>query len=554
MMKPRILFVLFSIFCVACTRYSKLEKPTNFFYKKAYEFRDQKQIDSAFLYFEKARVELLEQNDTIRAANCMVNMAIISTDVGDLFGGQELSLQAIPYFDENNPELYPYILSNYNNLGITSYNLKQYNQAVEFYNKSLMFVSDSSVSLIIKNNIANAYRKKGDLKTAIDLYKSILIKEKDSVNYARILSNYAYSRWLDNSDYNPTRELKKALQIRRKKNDLWGQNTSYAQLADYYAKNVPDSALAYSERMYHLANRLNSSDDRLESLQKLIPLSNNIESGKYFNTYRFLEDSVFTARANAKNQFALIRYQTEKHKADNLVLQNKNIIRSLWIISLVCILVIGSIFLLIWYRKRSRLLAQKAKDALQEAQLKTSKKVHDVVANGLYRIMSEMENNEEVDQNKILDQMEKLYERSRDISYDHGTSTYSSQQFQQSITEMLNSFITKDIDVLIFGNEAALWELLTDHVREELKTVLQELLVNMRKHSLATSVAVRFENHEGSVWMHYTDNGIGISETDTFSNGLNNTGTRIRDIGGTVNFGIGQSGGLKIQIQIPPAG
>src|SRR5690606_36258449 len=127
------------------------EKINNLFYKKAYEYRDKAQKDSAFLYFNKARDQFVQDQDSLGAASCIVNMAIIATDQGDLFGGQELSLNAVSFFDEKNPEHYPYILSNYNNLGIASYNLKQYTKAIEFYNKSLEFIPDSAYALIVSN-------------------------------------------------------------------------------------------------------------------------------------------------------------------------------------------------------------------------------------------------------------------------------------------------------------------------------------------------------------------------------------------------------------------
>jgi hypothetical protein len=72
---------------------------------------------------------------------------------------------------------------------------------------------------------------------------------------------------------------------------------------------------------------VNSPDDRLLALQKLIPLTDEQNSKKYFAEYRQLSDSIQTVGNNAKNQFALIRYETERHKADNFLLQRKATIR-----------------------------------------------------------------------------------------------------------------------------------------------------------------------------------------------------------------------------------
>lgn len=550
-MKLNIIYLFFIVICFGCSNMPGPEMPNNLYFKSAYKYLDDGRKDSAFIYFNKSRELFLLEKDSLGAANCMVNMAIIATDQGDLFGGQELSLNAVSYFDENNPEHHPYISSNYNNLGIASYNLKRYRKAIEFYNKSLEFIPDSTYTLIVRNNIANSHRKREDYGTALAIYKTILLQEKNPVNYARVLSNYAYTKWLQNPDHNSSKELYEALKIRIERKDLWGQNASYAQLADYYLKKRPDSSLLLAKKMYQIANELNSPDDRLEAIQKLIPLSDALDARRYFDQYRLLEDSIHNARNNAKNQFALIRYETEKHKADNLLLQHQRTVRNLWIISLAILLGAGTVASALWQKRRTIRLELAAENAIQEGQLKTSKKVHDVVANGIYRIMAEIENNKEMDQEKILDEMEILYERSRDISYDSETKEDDKKNFQEIIRQLLVSFASAETKVLIVGNTDEIWKCLPKQEKYELKHVLQELMVNMRKHSQASSVAIRFERKAGDVRIYYTDNGIGISGGILFKNGLTNTGNRINSIGGNINFGTGTTGGLNIQLQIP---
>jgi signal transduction histidine kinase len=288
----------------------------------------------------------------------------------------------------------------------------------------------------------------------------------------------------------------------------------------------------------------------MEALQKLIPLSQPENSKKYFKRYRILEDSIQNARNSAKNQFAMVRYETEKHKADNLLLQNTNTIRYIWIISLAFVIVTGSIISILWYKRRERYLALKAANAVRESQLKTSKKVHDVVANGLYRLMSETENNVQLDRDKMLDDLETLYEKSRDISYDDA-AVETGDDFPKIVGQLLTSFATATTKVLIVGNTEAIWMSLGILAKTELKYVVQELMVNMTKHSGASSVAIRFEKKADTIMIYYTDNGVGIPDETKFKNGLTNTGNRINSIGGNITFGKGTTGGLNVQIQIP---
>lgn len=550
MKHPIVLLCILSLFA-SCLQKNKhrRDKVVTDFYKKAYAFRDSGKTDSAFLYFNKAREQYLELNDSLGTGICLVNMAIISTNQGDLFGGQELSLEAISFLDENDPEQGVYLLSAYNNIGIASYNLKQFSKAGEFYQKSLDFISDSGYTRIVKNNIANAYQKEGNYKEAIPVYRSAIDGEKDPVNYARLLSNLEYTLWLDNPEYNPVNGIQRALNIRIKEKDLWGQNSGYAQLANYYLKRNPDSALFFSRKMYEVASSLNSADDKVEALQKLIPLTGADEAKLYFEEYHKLGDSLQTVRNSAKNQFALIRYETEKHKAANLQLQQENTVRAFWITSLSALFILSIGISIWWYKKRKQHLELEAKNAIKENRLKTSKKVHDVVANGLYRLMSEMENTTMFDQEKILDGMEVLYEQSRDISYE--SDEQIDFDFQEHIKNLLMSFATADTKVVIIGNHAETWETVTNEQKYELKQILQELMVNMKKHSRASAVAIRFSSEEGILRIGYNDNGLGMPDKTVFGNGLRNTGNRIKSIGGSISFDTGAGGGLTIQIQIP---
>jgi signal transduction histidine kinase len=442
-------------------------------------------------------------------------------------------------------------LSNYNALGISSSSLQQYDKAVEFYNKSLEFTSDSALILTIKSNIANNYRKNGDYEAAISIFKSIISQEKNPLDYARILTNYTSTKWLQNPNYNASRELKEALKIRIQEKDLGGENNSYDHLTDYYLKARPDSALYFAKKWHQMVYKLNSPDDLLESLKKLILLSDEQNSKKYFSQYRHLADSIQTVKNNAKNQFALIRYETERYRTNNLILQRKATNRNILIISLSILLIGGASLSVIWYKRRSKRLELVAKNAIQEGKLKTSKKVHDVVANGIYQIMTEIENNKEIVHEQILDKMEALYERSRDISYEVLPNNDHENSFEGNIRQLLVSFASEETKVVIVGNSNEIWKHLLDEQLYEIKQVLQELMVNMRKHSRASQVAIRFELKGNQIFIYYTDNGIGMSEGLKFKNGLTNTGNRINGIGGNINFGTGTTGGLNVQLIIP---
>ncbi|MBC7653950.1 MAG: tetratricopeptide repeat protein [Oligoflexus sp.] len=546
---------LIFVLLVFCSCKKETNKPNlsneNLIYTTAFQFRESGKTDSAFYYFNQAKDAFLINRDSFMAGKCLVNMAIIATAHGDSFGGQELSLDALPYFKTDSFSHHVYLQSNYNNLGISSNQLKEYKKAIEFYQKCLEFATDSLTILVVQNNIANAYQRNKDYKEALHIFTQILKKEILPLDYARVLSNYAYTKWLQNPKQNIASSLFKALNIRKQQKDLWGQCASYGYLSDYYQKSKPDSALFFTKKMYVLAGKMNLPDDRLEALKKLVKLSKADSSKIYFELYQNVNDSLKTARSRDKNQFALIRYETEKHKADNLKLQKENNYRNGYIGCLLFLLITGSLGTFFWYKKRKERLRLEAEKAIRESQLKTSKKVHDVVANGLYRLMSAMENNVKLNQEKLLDDMEILYEKSRDISYEDSRYNNANTNFKELVKDLLSSFATENKKIIISGNDASLWENLTPIIKHELHQVLLEIMVNMKKHSNANQIVLRFTKDNDVFKIYYKDNGKGLPVHHKIGNGFRNTGNRINEIGGNINFVNGKNGGLEITIQFP---
>ncbi|MGY0035742.1 sensor histidine kinase [Pedobacter sp. NJ-S-72] len=175
--------------------------------------------------------------------------------------------------------------------------------------------------------------------------------------------------------------------------------------------------------------------------------------------------------------------------------------------------------------------------------------MHDVVANGLYRVMTEIENQDSLDRDSILDKLENMYEKSRDISYEE--LQFTDQNFHVKISDLLRSFATETTRIVLVGNTAGLWEKVSTQAKLEIEHVLQELMVNMTKHSSASNVAVKFVQTNNCINIYYTDNGIGISKEGQFNNGLTNTGNRIKSIHGEIIFETKAEKGLKVQISFP---
>jgi signal transduction histidine kinase len=514
------------------------------------------QPDSAFYYFNEVATK---STDSLEIASALNYMAIIQHDAGDYFGSIETLLAALGYLKEETEDKKPYYQAVYNLLGSNNLTLDNYIDAILYYQQTLELTTDPNFKNVARNNLAVAYQKQGDYAKAIDLLTAV---QRDTTsnpsNRARIQSNLARTRWLQNNSYNPLPDFWAALHLRSKEKDQWGLNASYSHLADYYSATRPDSALYYASNMYAVASGLNSVDDQLEALQKLIPLATPVNAKRYVAEYMRLSDSLQTARNTARNQYALVRYEAAKSKAENLVLLNANaekellLFRQQLIGGALVVALLGLIFFVInrQHKKKAQLELQ-FQESLRDQQLRTSQKVHDVVANGLYRIMTTIEHKEDLDKNELLDTIEELYEKSRDISYEAPDTQPAASSYHQSINDLLKGFASETTRVVIVGNEPDYWETLPPAAKQNLKQVLQELMVNMRKHSKATLVVVKFEKDHQALKIKYTDDGIGLPEASKFGNGLRNTENRILELNGHISFGQHQPTGLTIEIHLP---
>lgn len=529
-----------------------LKKPVNPFYEKSFALLEQDKQDSAFRYFDKARELFLKRNDSFGAGKSLVNMAIIQECLGDNFGSIETSLAASEFFEEKNPAHFSFLFSNYNNLGVASNNLKNYNDASNFYRKALSFTNDPIDKMMIDNNIAVIFHNQKKYSEAVEIYRKLVDSiGKENKFYPKMLLNYTRSKWFQNPEYNPVSNYHHVIKMSQSNGDNWTKDAAYSYLSVYYLDKNRDSSEYYARKMLSLAKRLKYPSDQLEALQNLIKLTNGKESRQFFDEYSKIQDSVISSQNEAKNQFALIRFESEKAKAENLRLQKEHAMQQyqvnqqkLMIWLLIIIFLIITIVTIFWIKRRRERMILQANNNLQEQRLDFSKKVHDVVANGLYEVISTIENQNEIPKEKILDKLELMYEKSRDLSYSNESET----NFNERISGLIHSFDNDETPIIIIGNESGFWENIADNKKEDLFQIIRELLVNMRKHSAATQVILRFVKDHQFYEIFYSDNGIGLPENVTEKNGFTNIKSRLNEIYATMDIQ-NREIGMKISIR-----
>ncbi len=517
--------------------------------KLAYYYSRNKQNDSAYYYYNLIKNEYLKYNDSITNGNNLLGMAIIESSIGDYNASEYTGSLALEYLNGKSPNSSSGV---YNNWAISSRNQGQLKDALIFYEKAIELTSIKEHKIIIENNIANTYRDLGDYHKSIKILDSL--KNDTIMNLitrARIIDNLAYTKWLAKRQENVLPELEKALGMRLLENDSNGLIASYAHLSKYFKNSNPEAALSYASKMYDIATIQKSTQDQLEALQTLIELDNAAKIKKYYTLYIKINDSLNKAQSKAKNQYAKIKYDSEKNREENLQLKINTSVKELELEkektkNIITYTAGGSFFLVLlifmYNRKQKHKIEKRTEVYITEKRI--AKKIHDEVANNVVNIMNKVQYTENP-KNELLDDLEKVYLLTRNISHENN-AIETGEKFEYFLKTMLTSFNNSKTTIILKDlHKVALAEIAKEK-QIELYRILQELMVNMRKHSEASLVAITFQNVKNHYAVNYSDNGIGLNlEELTFKNGLANVETRIKSLNGTVTFDTALNNGFK---------
>lgn len=523
----------------------------NNYSRLAYYYSQNYKNDSAFLIYKLSKEIHLNLGDSAKVGENLAQMAIIQSDLGDYTGSDNTAIQALKYLEKNNIQ---YLTAIYNCIAISARKQKDYIEAIYWYNKAIDISTSEIDKISYLNNKANAYRSLKDYDNSIIILKKLMkdtLLNNDTKVKTRVIDNLAFTKWLAHNNENVLNDLVSAMTIRLQENDLFGLIASYAHLSDYNKHENPKIALEYATKMHKLSINLKSPQDQLEAMQKLIELETSNKAKEYYSNYIKLNDSINEAEKNTLNKFVKLKYDSEKNREENLQLKINTSEKELELEkektkNIITYTAGGSLFLVLlifmYNRKQKHKLEKRTE--VYKTEKRIAKKIHDEVANNVVNIMNKVQYTENP-KNELLDDLEKVYLLTRNISHENN-AIETGEKFEHFLKTMLTSFNTTKTTIILKDiHKVALAEIAKEK-QIELYRILQELMVNMRKHSEASLVAITFHNIKNNYSINYSDNGIGLNlEELTFQNGLNNVETRIKSLNGTVIFETALNNGFK---------
>jgi len=531
-----------------------------YYYLQGYYFMS-KNLDSSFVNYDKSqRMYLSLKGHEQNAGYSLFMMAEIARTSSDYANAENILTEAYSYLKEYKH----YNNSIYNSFGLLYHSQGDYDKALHYYHRTLAITTDVQQKNVIMNNIALVYTDKKDYGKSIQILDSLNTSPSlhlDPVMKAKVLSNLGYAFFLskkgDGISY-----MKQAEQLQDSIRDYFGSLTNYLKLSDAYQKQDKSISKRYAIKAYELSKILHNGDEKLRALELMAKATTSKqEADAIFSEYIALNDSINTARQTAKNQFAKIRYDSSEaekatllakaESAESRLQAERTQTRNIMLLALVTALIVGIIF---WYRFMKKKNTIDKLKASYSTETRISRKVHDELANDVYNVMN-FTNSQNISipekKERLMNDLDSLYKRTRDISKENSTIE-TGENFAVQLKEMLSEYQNENVNVASRGVDDVQWAKVEGVKKIAIYRILQELMVNMAKHSEATVSVIGFKAKGRNVEIDYFDNGVGIpSDKIIFRNGLLNAENRIAAIGGRLIFESVPQTGLKIKIVFP---
>ncbi|GGK16666.1 hypothetical protein GCM10007962_08690 [Yeosuana aromativorans] len=527
-------FIVKTDFCYAnINRSYQVKDSLSYYYQVANNPKNSSNLSDAFRFFNLKKKESLKANDTLSIIYFLRQIAIIQYKLGDYHGSEVSVVETLKYLskDKESPSINEHKVGLYNQLGRIYMELSDYETAIKNFDTALSFTDNESEINIINNNKALIYISQNKYELAEEEFLKVYrnsFNKNDIRQTSRAIDNLGFIE----SKLNRPKALENmllALQIRKTNNDYEGMYASYKHLMEYY-KDRDDfkSSKYYGDKSYNIAKSINSASFLQDALSRLV----DIGDSTHFLEYKKITDSIFKARQVQENKYAKIKYDyTEKeHKLQIAELERekqKNL--KLFYLSLGGLITLAFIFTMIFLKSKHK------KDKIQQVyntEVRISKKVHDEVANDVYNIMTKLEQNKKV-ANDVLDDLEGIYNKTRDISKENNIIDIH-EDYGNHLKDLLLSYKSDKVNIITRDIDKINWNQLHETKKFALYRVLQELMTNMRKHSKATLVVLKFNQENRKISVSYKDNGIGCNLVK--NNGLHNTENRMESVKGTITF------------------
>ena len=524
----------------------------------AEDYLQKNQNDSAFYQFNQSKILYEHENDSLRTGYNLLKIAQIQQSFNDFYESEKTLTEALLFLEKTKEKTY--LSEVYNMLGIAYNNLEAFDIALDFYNKAEQISTDAVARQVFENNKAVIHLRSKNYLKAIEILQKLKISDVSDKNLflkTMIYHNLGVAQFKNNNKSGLTL-MESALEMAKKDHNEKEIVSIYSDLSDCFSKINKNKAIEYAQLGYEKATELNAIDYRIEILKNLVRLTDGNLSKTFAIQNIQLSDSIFKVRQLSKNQFAKIKYDSKIANKENTKLKiEKKLNTQLYQDRMFFSAIIFGLFLLLCILLYFVIKLKHKRENLKisyDTETRIAKKVHDELANDVYNVMTfaiTQDLNNEEKKEKLIASIDKVYLRTRDISRENN-SIETGIEFSNYLKTMLSEYNNENLRVITKAIDAVDWNLMQENKKIVVFRVLQELMINMKKHSQATICVIGFEITEKRLQINYADNGVGARVDEIIlKSGLQNVENRILAINGKITFDNNSQKGFKINFNFP---
>ncbi|NVK51942.1 MAG: hypothetical protein HWD85_03330 [Flavobacteriaceae bacterium] len=526
--------------------------------------------DSSFYYYHQSKNISLKIYDSLAVARRLLSMAIMQLEERDYLGGEITAFEGLKYIEplkENK-----YTVSLYNTIGRALNQMNKNDEARKYYNysnernkKNPDKIRKGKDILAYLNNVGRTYYLEGKYEKAISYFTKGLRFDSVKIKYP-----YSYRFLLDNKSYcqaklgNRELALEGYLEVldgREKAGDIFGQAISHSVLSDFY-KDVNKKKHHAIEGL-KLARKAKANKRILECLLILSEVTNGQEAKKYFKEYVQLNNTILQRERTLKDQFAKVRYETDKKEKENLTLKIENEKKQIqlekeqqqkvisFLVTLGSLLILG-ISVLVFKHRRKKLAfeAQLQKvEAREQERQQIAKSLHDEVAGDLRMLHHRLE---KTNQQDIAQKIDLLKNNVRELSHQLSSVRFDEVSFKDQLINLVSDYFTPACKIKLNGINEINWKEIKSPIKRVLFLAVRESLQNAKKYASATQITVLFTKDKTNIMLKIQDNGIGFDATQIKKGiGLKNQQERVEELNGKFVVTSTKNVGTTIALKIP---
>lgn len=551
-------------------------------------------LDQALLNYDTCYLLRQRMKDT-------AGMAAVLNNIGNVYRYKGWYDLALDYFlksikIEESLGNTQNISEGYANLGTVYGEIEQLDKALYYFNKAFNMIDQGDANIAkagLAANMASIYASLGNNDSAIYYGNFSLIeaqkqddKYNQSIAYAAL--GFAYNNLKKYKEAAQNHEA--ALALANEIGDVNGQAQESMSLADVY-KNacIYDKAVTSCLQSIQLAKQVESPQILKKCygiLAKVYHLQGNYQKAfEYKQLFIEMNDSIMSIAKQRAMEEMQVKFDTEKKESENRILQQQNNIKNLTIskqrnqiVALIAgiamLILLGYLFF--QYRKNKQqqmhnhhlmeqqeLRARAVIEAEEKERQRIGREMHDGVGQMLaaaqmnLAAISETNSIAQVEINNRLlnaiDMIDDSAKEIRNISHNMMPNMLIKSGLANAVREMVDKIASSGklkVELELIGLEHRLDE----NMESFLFRILQELVANTLKHSLANKVHMQLIRHDDELVFMMEDNGKGFNYKEALGKGgigLTNILSRVNYLKGKIAFDSAPGRGTLVIINIP---